>query len=343
LEAAQGRGVLAQLAFQYARDLPDPSAAQLWASRWLEAEPWRCVDLAERISRVPASSPSPSDVVVECLAAEADALGGPDNNRRALFLSVESQRVVDARRRREVLGVMGRVLLAAGKRDSGLALLDSAVAAGWNLGLISELAEARLDAGDVRGGVELLARLGVDPGYAEQDVTARGVELVGPAEWERLVVLARQRMIDATRAEARPRALPSGVTIRDTAGIARDLRALVEGEVAVVAFFVPGCRACVRDLRRLGELAGRQGAQARVMLVTRTVPSAEDLALLRTEGVDLPVWIDDRGSVAEVLDSWGTAEYFVVDRRGVVQFAYSSLVDIPRQALALGREESPVA
>jgi peroxiredoxin len=339
VDAGAGRARLAEDAFNFARSAGNVAGVSRWAQRLWLLEPWMRLEIAKDMFLVPGVPAT----AFEWLAGEADALSRPDDARRALFLSGQAQEAVDARTRREVFGLMGRVLLAAGERESGLALLDSAVAEGWDTALLSELADARLEAGDVHGALALMARLAADPGYSGPDVSARALPLVGQADWDQLVVAARRRMIDVTLGEASLRGLPPGVSLRAPDGATRDLRTLVTGHVTVVAFFVPGCRACIRDLQNLHEFAGDQAEDVRLVLVTRTTPSEHDLALLRAEDLDLPVWIDYRGAVAEALDSWGTAEYFVIDRRGVVRFAYTEVTDIPRQVLALSREERPVA
>jgi peroxiredoxin len=237
---------------------------------------------------------------------------------------------------------MGRVALAAEQPEAALALLDSATARGWTLELFDAAASARLQVGDVTGGVEMLARLAVDPAYGGPDAAARALTLVRPDEWAREVDRARTRMIEVTLAAARARGIPGPLRVSDEEGTEHDLQELIGGHVSVVALFWPACRTCVSELHQLRDLQRRLPVSLRTVLVSGSPLLPSQLEFLRAEGVPFPVVVDNYGAVAEALEPRGRPQYFLLDRHGTIRFSYTSLEDIPRQVLALSGGEPPV-
>ncbi len=329
---------LPQTAYGFARDAGDAGAMVRWASRWLMVEPWRRLVIIRDMVEIPALG----DTALAWLAREAAALRTPDPARRALHRTAAAQRRLDERVRHELLGLMSRARLAAGDVASGLALADSATTGGWDLSLFRDLADARLKAGDVPGGIDMLARLAADPAYLGPDVTAEALRMVAPSEWQRAVERTTERMIAETLREAEPRAMPDSVGLIDTSGIERGIHDLTGDRVAVFAFFWPGCKSCVADLRRLQETTQELPEPASVLLVSTAPISDVDLALLRNEGIDLVVAVDASNDLSVALDVWGVPHYSILDRRGVVQFSHATLQDVPRQVLALTRAGAPV-
>lgn len=333
-----GHPVLAQMAYGVAREAGDPAVMFTWAQRRLQLEPWVRLSLARDMVSVPALR----DTALAWLAEEGAVLERRDDARRPLYRTVSAQRSADEQARREVLGLTGRALLAEGHLESGLAFLDSATAGGWDLQLFQQVAEERLRVGRTAEGIATLARLAVDPAYGGPDIASRALALVGPSEWGAYVEGARGYMIVETLREAHPGARVEDVRLRGADGAERELRQLLDGQVGVVGFYWPTCRACLADLRRLQDLQGRLGPAPPVVLVSRTPLSAEDLAALRAEGIEFPLTVDAYGEATDALQSWDTTEYFVVDRHGVIRFAYTTLEKIPRQVLALRTVGTPV-
>jgi hypothetical protein len=328
---------LAQRAYEFARDLKHASAMSQWAGRWLELEPWWRLDVIEDMIALPALH----DAALAWLAREDERLRTPHPARRPLYLSAAAQRREDQRARRELLGLEGRILLARGEADSGLALIESATARGWDVALFRDAADARLAAGDVLGAVEMLARLEADPGHDDPGVAARGLALVADSEWDTAVRRATEHVIEETRREADPRSLPDSLRVTEPNGIARDLRDLCGGQVSVVAFFWPACRTCLADLHVLEQLT-QLARPVSVVLVSRSAVLPADLDLLRSEGISLPVVVDASRQLTAAFDSWGTPDYFVLDDRGVIRFSHATLSDIPRQILTLSESEPPI-
>ena len=336
-ENARHRAV-PQMAFEFATAAENAAAACRWAARWITMEPWNRLFVARGLVHLPALR----DTALAWLRSEAAALERPANAQRPLYRNVEQQRQRDEQTRREVLGLMGRVAVAEGNTDTALALLDSATVHGWNLELIEAAAHARLDVGDIAGGVKMLARLAVDPAYVGADATARALSLISREDWMREIDRARTHMIATTVAEARARSMPRVVRVSGEDGTERDLRELIRGRVTVLAFFWPGCRTCMTELQQLQEMQRMLPASPRLVLVSSHDMHPGELEALRATGVNFPVVIDTHGEVAEALQPWGRPEYFMLDRHGTVRFIDTSPQDIPRQALALAGSDPPV-
>jgi hypothetical protein len=328
---------LPEMAFEFAREVRAAAAMAGWARRWLALEPWRRPDVIRDMIYVPALH----DTALAWLDHEEAALHATDSARRPLYRSRAAQRREDAQALRELLGLKGRILLARGEVESGLALIDSATAKGWGLALFRNAADARLAAGDTSGAVEMLARLEADPGYDDPDVAARGLALVTDGEWDTRVGSAAEYMLDETIAEASARVLPDSLRVTEPNGVERDLRDLTGGQVAVVAFFWPGCRTCIASIDSLQQLT-QLPQPARVVLVSRSQVAPADLDLLRSAGIELPVVVDAGRGLTTALESWGTPDYFVLDGPGLVRFSHTTLADIPRQVFALSEESEPL-
>ncbi len=327
-----------QMAFEFARDAGNSAATVRWAARQLVIEPASRFFLAQEMATIPALR----DTVLAWLRAEAESLERPQDARRPLYRSVEQQREWDKLRRSETLGLMGRVELAGGDTEKALALLHSAIAQGWNLELIEAAADARLDAGDVSGAIEMLGRLAADPAYVSRDVTAWALRLVRPDQWATHVERGRDHMIATTLAQARARIMPRPVRVGDETGAERDLHEFLAGHVSVMAFYWPGCRMCVEELLQLQEVQQQMPASFRVVLVTSRRMLPHESEWLRAEGVEFPVVVDSHGDVANALEPWGRPFYVMLDRHGTARFIDTNPQDIPRQALALAVNEPPV-
>jgi len=317
----------------------DPATVR-WASRLLREEPSRRLSVARELVDIPAAR----DSVLAWLEEERRALESPDDTRRPLYVTVAEQGRADDRTRNEVLGMMGRVRLAAGDIAGGLALLDSATVRGWSLPLFEDLADARRRVGDGPGAAAMLARLAVDPAYGGDDPEIRALTLVPPAEWERVKRHADSLMLEETESEmSDPVVLPRSLRVADPDGTERDLRRLIEGRITVVAVFWPGGRQSYQELRRLQEALGRLPRQVGAILIGTEGISAGQLQELDAAGVTLPVLIDDHLEFAAAAGAWGYPSYYLIDAHGVVRYSSYALEGIPRQVLALQRSERPIA
>lgn len=329
---------LPQNAFRTALHAGRVEAARVWAERWLSLEPWQRRNIAEDLLMLP----SLTDYALMLLAAELESLRSSyDEGKRSLYETVREYDARSGRARREILGLMGRALLLRGDANAARTYLDSATVEGWNAGFFEDLAEARLATGDAVGSAEMLSRLTVDPARSA-DVTARALRLVDSTSWRGMLAQARQRMIVATLAEAQPRALEHPVELLDHHGDTHDLHDLVRGQITIVAFLWPPCVTCLDDLAALQAARHHVQSPFRVILITEERPSEEAVGRLRARGLDFPLMTDAKGQAAIALESWGTAGYFVLDPRGMVQFPNTTLEDVPRQVEALAHTP-PVA
>lgn len=329
---------LPQMAFEFALDARRAEAMLVWAPRWLEMEPRRRRAIASALAR----TADLRSTALLWLAQEAERLQMRDDARRPLHRPADEQRRLDRQGRREILGVMGRLLLAAGDVASARALLDSATAEEWNSALFRDLARAWLQAGDTLRAVELLADVAADPAATLGDFEGLVRSLADSATWVDHIGRARERMIAATLHEARPQEIRRSVTLTGSDGKERDLRELLGGRIGVAAFFWPRCVTCLDELQQLQALGTNAPVPVQVLLITRAAVSAQDVGRLRAHGIDLPVLFDARQHAAAAFGFWGTSAYFVLDRRGIVQFPYTNLRDVPRQLIALARAASPV-
>ena len=329
---------LAVDAFQAAQSAGDTRAAVRWARRWRDLEPTALPEIARAVASVTGAS----DTAIVWLQEAADRLREPNDSLRALFLTKEEQRRRNEAARRAVLSLEGRLELASGQRERGLALLDSVTRSGWDLSGVREIADALIEAGETDRGAGLLARLAADPWYNDSTVSDTGRSLVGQEAWGRLVRDARERMVEVTEREARPRALPRSVPLRHVDGTERDLRTLAAGRVTVVILLFR-CVTCESELlTALRAFTAAEVGAPQVLLVTDEHPPPTDLEAYAALGSEASVLVDARGAVSDALDSWKRPDYFVIDPRGTILYSYSNPADIPRQVLAAVRRSRPV-
>jgi len=325
-------------AFQTAQSAGDTRAAVRWARRWRDLEPTNLPEIAQMLAGVPGAS----DTAIVWLGDAADRLREPNDSLRALHFTKEEQRRSDEATLRAVLSLEGRLELASGHRERALALLDSVTRSGWDLSGVPEIAEALISAGETERGVGLLARLAADPWYSDTTVRNMGRALVGPEAWGRLVRDARERMVEVTEREARPRALPRSVPLWHADGTQRDLRTLAAGRVTVVILLFQ-CVTCESDLlAALRAFSGDEVGDLQVLLVTDERPSPKDLEAYAALGTEASVLVDAWGAVSDALDSWRRPDYFVIDPRGTIVYSYSDPANIPRQVLAAARKSRAV-
>jgi len=333
---------VAKFAFDFSRGVGRDLETVRWASRLLREDPSRRLDVARDLLDLPVAR----DSVLEWLEEERRALERPDDSRRPLYVTVAEQRRADERTRNEVLGLMGRVRLAAGDVHGGLALLDSATARGWSLPLIENLADARLRVGEVQGAVEMLARLAVDPAYDGEapDPEARALALVSRDEWDAATQAAEELMLQETESEmSDPIPLPRSLRVAAPDGTARALRRLIDGRITAVAAFWPRDRRSYAEFRELQEELRRLPQPPEAILIATKPISSAQLEALRVAGVTLPVVIDAYNEFASAAGAWGFPSYFLIDANGVVRFSDTALEDLPRKVLALQRSERPMA
>lgn len=336
IEGGADLPAVALRAYEFARADGPADATLRWAARLVRTRQSLRLGVARELIAVPALR----DSVQAWLEQERAELDRADDTRRPLDRTVAAQRRAEQRQRREVLGLVGRVRLAAGDTAAGLALLDSATARGWSLTLLGALAEARLVAGDVPAGVATLARLAVDPGFDGPDPAARALALVTPEAWDRAKRRAEEFMLEATSDEADPVALPPSVRLTEPDGTERELRELLAGRITAVAVFWPGCRVCYAGLRRLEQSMAGFSRPIGALLIATTEISDGQLAALRAAGVSLPVLVDAHGEFTAAVNSWGTPEYYLLDDRGVVRFGETTPDDLPRQVRSLQWERA---
>jgi len=330
---------VAQVGYALATRRGDALAEARWAYRWLQVDGGLDPTLLRQLS----NSSTTRDTILTWLHEQVQLRRGGSETRRPLYRTAPAQERVDARVRQQLLGSIGRVLLAAGEPAAAIPYLDSAVAQGWSAEFFKDALDARLRANVEDGLVEIVARLYVDPAldYRAADSAAAGVD---EATWDAEVGRAMERMVAATLDDAQPLALPEHVSLEDIHGQSVDLRSLLRDQLTVVWFWWPQCRTCLSEALRLQEIVrDHAGQPARLIIVSTDVPPASQLEHLSEIGLERLVAVDVVRQAATAFEMWSTTGTFVVDPHGVVQFRYSTAEDLPRQLLVLSKIGSLVS
>ncbi|MFQ5679948.1 MAG: redoxin domain-containing protein [Gemmatimonadota bacterium] len=328
-----GLDLVAQQGFVAALSTGEPAALRRWADRYQRLRP----DEASRIATDMASLPPLREEAMDRLRRELGRLERVEREgeTRPLDRTARAWRAETAARMRGVLAALGKLLVAAGRVESGLDTLALAAAEGWDPELFRSLAAVRRSAGDAAGARWLAALAAADPlrpGAADPEPPAG----TGAEEWRRLLEAARRERDRRILAGAAIRPLPLGVEVRDAEGRVRDLRRLAGGRVTLLAYWSRFSSPALRDLPRLERLSKRlERGGVRLLTVTDEPGSAGLARFLARHGYAFPVLHDPGGRAAYALGGWATPAYVVVDARGRIRFRHGELEDAVRQALTL--------
>jgi hypothetical protein len=135
-------------------------------------------------------------------------------------------------------------------------------------------------------------------------------------------------------AERRP--MPKSVTLSNANGTSVDLKTLIASRPTVVVFWSRGCGKALAITSRLALLTRRWVAAGYgAVLVVNDPPSSELSAYLDQHHLSLPVYRDTQHEARGALGQWGTPEIFVLDGRGRLRFAHTTLEMVGAQLASL--------
>ncbi len=321
----------------------DSAAIMRWADRHVRKYPgaaYGTYDLLLREPRVRALALDRLRRLARDLSVSRDSL-------RPLESSRSEQARDDSVALRKTLGSIGKGLLAEGHLNEALDTLDLATKSGWDVPLFRTVAQLRLAASDTSGALRLLAFIAVDPGTDQSTVdsaNAIATRTMTDAEWSSALDGARNEMRKRVLADATDRALPGDPLIARRDGSLLHLREVGNGHVKVVTFWSTSCGPSRTQMPRLDGLS-RKLRQYEIMLLPITGEAASRSldAYLRSQHVTIPTYYDARGDAERSLHNWATPTFYVLDARGRVRFAGTTIDKVAAQAVALEESEHGAA
>jgi hypothetical protein len=280
-----------------------------------------------RIAESMVQHPTLRHIALELLREQVRAYSTVSDADRPLEQNVGDALGARQQERYEALAALGEALLKGGDRGAALDTLRLAAEGGWDTRTFHRIGDAALLAGDTAIAREMFARIAADPStdpaFAD---SARARLAMGDVAWSSSVnetaTELRSRMLHL--AERRP--LPMSVTLTDADGKSTNLQELIAGRPTFVVFWSRGCGkalAITRDLARLGRRWSADGYG--VIVIVNDRPSSELAAYLEQNHFSLPVYQDPQHEARRALGQWGTPEMFVLDGRGRLRYAHTTL------------------
>lgn len=314
--------------------------AGLWADRYLELWPDGHVSVARSLAAIPALRPR----AIRLLETELERLESLADADRPLELTVEENRRRVQERAQPVLTALGTTLIDAGDVEGGAETLARAAATAWDVGIFRRIADAQVELGRAEAALATLARVAADPGTSPTFVDSARIRLgsaFDPEVWERAVSAARESMHRRTLEDAMSRPLPERIRLVDAEGESRTFREITGGRVAFVAMWDRYCGAAIEALPEIERMVQRLEARGvAAMVIAEQAPSPEIQAFLRERGVELVLYHDTRREATRAVNSWATPEYFIADREGNVRFEHTDLDSVLRQVAVLESESA---
>jgi hypothetical protein len=324
---------LASLALRLAAAEDRPDLIDRWAARFREtASPDRQVNTLLGIPRL-------RDDGLHVARGEIERLRALRAEDRPLGQTVDEQRAAQLVAIGRIQGRMGQALVEAGRVEDGAAALREAVARMPSTTFLRELGDAELDLGDPTAALVAWARASAHPttpsAFADT-VRDRLGAAFDPVAWEEARSAAHAGFIEVTRARAVQRPLPA-LELATRTGERRSFRELVDAaDAAVVVFVSRHCGPSTQAMPRIQELAGELAGRGVVVLPVTQDPTGEEYPeTYREAGVDIAVWHDVTGDAAHAFNVWGTPQYYIVDRGGVIRYERTGLPSIPLELEAL--------
>jgi thiol-disulfide isomerase/thioredoxin len=126
---------------------------------------------------------------------------------------------------------------------------------------------------------------------------------------------------------------PPALRLEDMQGKIHELTDY-KGEVVLVNFWATWCPPCVEEIPSMGRLARRLGGQGFTILgINLGEPKEQVARFLESTPADFPILVDEDGGSAE---SWSIRAYptsFLVDREGVIRYAYFGALEWDSEAV----------
>ncbi len=330
-EDSRARARVAGLAIAAARQTGGAVAIRRWADRNLALDP----SLRPWVAGSLAHTEATREDGISMMQAQIAAVERAPDEKRPLGATMAEHEERSRSRAAGLRASLGRALLAAGRGNEAIAVLERAAAVGWVTSRFRTLGEALLAAGDTAAATSAFAAIAADPGASTEaaDSLRLAVDL-DPVTWAEAVADVRAEMVERTLQSARAEPL-SPVSLEARDGSAVQLAEHLGDATTVVVFWSRYCGASVRAMPRIAALAERLVEEGVPLLAVTRDPPAEAEEYLSEGGWEIEVLYDTGGEAARALNSWGTPQYFVLDDAGQLSFAFSSLDVLPRQVAAL--------
>lgn len=322
-------------AFMAARMARDTAALRRWGTRLLTiGTPHYHRSL---VAFTYAGTPGLEGEGAELLRRHLEEFGRGADIHRPLGRSAAQYSVQVAELRGSVLTALGRSLLAMNRRAEALDTLELAASTWWSSGVHAAIASTKLALGDSLGAARAAAFATVEARSPADAAAIRSrFSWAHDSAWGDWLAEGRATLRRQLLASSVVRPLAVEVRIADTTGREHDLRELVKGRQAALAFF---SRTCIGTLDQLPELrraaAQLAGSGTRLIAITRERPSPELTAWLRSRMPGIEVYHDVRGEAATVLEPYGTPDHMVLDDAGRIRFDRLSARELPGRVAAL--------
>jgi len=275
----------------------------------------------------------------ERIRLDVARLTGRNDSLRALDHDTLAGRLALDRWRRDALVALGNALVADGDLNGAADTLALAATMTWDAKLFRRIASLHLRRGDTSAAELALARAAADPLHA-QSVRDSLPILLGAkfdsVQWQRDQRAASNEMRTTVIAGARSIPLRGHVRITRSDGAEVELRDVMGGRPTLVAFWSRACQPSIQQMPALVQTsAALRKLGYRVVLVTEESPKPEVAEFLKSRGLEVDTFYDQRRELRRALSQWGTPELYVLDGRGRVRFPNTTLTAASAQLASL--------
>jgi len=300
----------------------DSATIRRWSERYATVGRIPRRRQAERL----ASHPGLRPLGMSWLRDELRVLDELRPEHRFLDETVSEQRRRHEREKRPLLASLSRALIATGHAREGLDSLALVESAGWDVILFRTAALARLQASDTARALATYARVVADPRTAASfadSIAPLARRTIGDSAWSALIAFARSELPARVLARTVRRELRSPVTLVDTSGATHQLRALIDGRMALVVYWSRFCGGAVAELPVIDAIATRLAAQGVRIVSISAEPLSDDVrAFARNKRLTMPLYHDASNGVRRALGAYGVPKYWLLDARGNVRFTF---------------------
>jgi hypothetical protein len=331
--------------FQLARSREDADAAHRWALRGLPVEEdpvWKqqmALALVDRDETWEQGLQAIRD-----LLADIEETGVAD---RPLHASPEEQIREASRLKADLLVGLGEHLLHCGRAESAIGEFDLAEREGlWLPDLYRGRLEAHLALGNRAAAFDDFWRLEVDPVYSRASVDSLRARLPDPSVAGAAEGRLRAHVEMVRRVAAQQdmnRGLPD-LNLVSSTGETVSVEDLAASRPTILALWDRRVRYASEDVqsvrRATSMLADGPG---QILWVTPEPPSESLEAFRRSARLTLAAYYDPGSELALTLGEWGTLEFFVIDRAGVIRARTDSLMEAVRHVEILIRGSGDTA
>ena len=313
----------------------DTAALLRWVTRFGEVWPTSAAWADAELTKYP----SLRDTGFTLLRASIKRLSAGDDSLRPLELTKEEQRHAGMANVRRALVSLGNALIATGDTLAGADTLRLAAAAGWDPGLFRQVATQFLALHDTAQAAKLLALSAADPGTsaaAGDSLRARVGGYATAARWSDMLDSAGLEMRVRLIADAVYKPLRPSIRVTAPDGKVVNLADVLHGNTSFVVFWSRECGFAVQAMPEIDKVKDViKTMNGQTVVVTDEADSPELRKYLQDHSFTAPVYHDARAEAGTAFQQDGWPYYFVVDREGVVRFAYTQLERVAAEVAAL--------